>query len=138
MNSGLVSQHPSCIFFQDLKQITSTIKELKLIAELLENQEEVFKERLHDAVSLDVVDEIEVEIQNKNQLLDGALERLIPSPNDELVAGQIINFLKENKHLFSILQAFDLYGSLTNDILNARASIIAKKEFPDVVQPMLI
>ncbi|CAM2980770.1 Uncharacterised protein [Legionella steigerwaltii] len=111
------------------------LKELKLVAEFLVKQEEGFKERLKQATSLDTVDIIEGEIENKNRLLDGAAERFIPFPEDELVAGKIINILKENTHLLTILQSFDLHETLMNDLLNARARIITNTDFPSSALP---
>lgn len=101
------------------------LKELKPITELLMMQEEAFKKRLGAASSLDEVDEIEAQIQKKNQLIEGALERLIPYPQDEVVAGQIIKLMQTNSHLLAILQSFDLHESLMNDILHARGTVVA-------------
>ena len=112
------------------------LKELKPIAALLVNQEELFKVLLQQTTSLDALDAIETEIENKNRLLDGALERLLPYPKDELVAGQIINILKANRHLLKVLQSFDLHETLMDDILNARARILAHTDSHASAQPV--
>ncbi|MCW8398860.1 hypothetical protein OQJ26_08660 [Legionella sp. PATHC038] len=112
------------------------LKELKPIAALLVNQEEVFKALLQQTNSLDDLDQIETEIENKNRLLDGALERLLPYPKDELVAGQIINILKANRHLLKVLQSFDLHETLMDDILNARARILTHTDSYASAQPV--
>ncbi|MGM9455037.1 hypothetical protein ACTAZI_17075 [Legionella bozemanae] len=100
------------------------LKELKPVAELLVNQKEYFKERLQEACSLDAIDKIEGEIQNKNHLITGALERLLPYPKDELVGEQIIELLKKNRHFLAVLESFSVHESLMEEILNARATLI--------------
>ncbi|QLZ70041.1 hypothetical protein FOLKNPGA_02845 [Legionella sp. PC1000] len=112
----------------ELLVFINKLKELKPIAELLINQQKLFKERLHEAPSLDVVDEIEDEVQNRNRLLKGALERLLPYPEDDMVSGEIIKILKRNRHFLTILESFDFHESLMEEILNARATIIAMNE----------
>lgn len=77
------------------------LKELKPVAELLVSQQNHFKELLHEATSLETIDEIENEIQNRNHLLNGALERLLPYPKDEQVSEQIIEVLKKTD-IFSL------------------------------------
>ncbi|KTC90892.1 hypothetical protein [Fluoribacter dumoffii] len=115
-------QHAFLLFIQK-------VKELKPIAASLVNQEEVFKKRLQNADSLEEVDTLETEIEIKNQVIEGALERLLPYPTDELVAGQILKFLKENRHLLAVLQSFDLHETLMDDLLDARELIAATTEF---------
>ncbi len=104
------------------------LKELKSIAELFENQKELFKERLHEATTLDTVDEIEGEIQKSNRFLNGVLERLLPYPKDERVDEQIIEILKKNRHFLTILESFNVHESLMEEILHARAKLIAMNE----------
>ncbi|HHT0594650.1 TPA: hypothetical protein ACTXXA_003256 [Legionella anisa] len=104
------------------------LKELKPIAEMFVNQQNYFKELLHEANSLETIEEIENEIQNRNHLINGALEQLLPYPNDEQVSEQIIEVLKKNIHFLTILESFNLHESLMEEILNARATLIAMSE----------
>ncbi|KTD40157.1 hypothetical protein Lpar_1474 [Legionella parisiensis] len=112
----------------ELSIFIKKLKELKSIAEILINQKEHFKENLQEATSLDTIDEIEDEIINRSSLINDVLERLLPYPEDELVCEQIIEILKGNRYFLAILEAFNLHESLMDDILNARATLIAMSE----------
>lgn len=87
------------------------------------SQEEKFKERLRQADSADVIDRVEAEILEKNNILEGSLNRLISYPQDETVAGALVNFLQVNERLLNIMQSFDIYASLEEDLSNARAEL---------------
>jgi hypothetical protein len=112
----------------DLSIFINKLRELKSTAEVIESQKERFKKRLHETTSLDTIDEIEDEIQNRDCLIKAALERVLPYPKDEQVGEQIIEILKNNRHFLTILESFNLYESLMEEILNARATLIAMNE----------
>jgi hypothetical protein len=108
------------------------LKELRPIADLLVNQKERFKEHLHHVNSLDAIDEIENEVEKKSRILASALERLLPYPQDKEVRGKIIEILKTNRHLLTILESFNLSESLMEDILHARATLVAAYDSPSL------
>jgi hypothetical protein len=106
----------------------TVLRELKPIAELLNTQKKQFQERLEYAESLDAIDAIESEVEAKSKTVDGLLNDLLPYPTDEVVAGKLIDFLKENNHLMNVLQSFDMEELLIDDIPNARAAMSANSD----------
>ena len=50
-----------------------------------------------------------------------AYDALVPFPQDEIVAGALIEFLEENPHIAEIMETFNFHESLMDDILAARA-----------------
>ncbi len=100
-----------------------SLKELEILSETLMSQEEKFKDRLSQADSADVIDMIEAEILKKNNIIEGSLNRLISYPQDEAVAGALVNFLQKNERLLNIMQSFDIYASLEDDLSNARTAL---------------
>ncbi|KTC92667.1 hypothetical protein [Legionella cincinnatiensis] len=107
----------------EVRNFIKSLKELQPVSETLMSQEEKFKERLSQADSSDVVDMIEAEILAKNNIIEGSLNRLISYPQDEAVAGALVNFLQRNERLLNIMQSFDIYASLEDDLSNARAAL---------------
>lgn len=107
----------------EARNFIKQIKELQLVSETLMGQEDELKSRLSQADSVDTVERIEAEILEKNNVLDGALNRLVSYPQDEDVAGALVNFLQENENLLNIMQSFDIYASLEDDLSNARAVV---------------
>lgn len=107
----------------EARSFIKSLKELEILSETLMSQEEKFKERLRQADSADVIDRVEAEILEKNNILEGSLNRLISYPQDETVAGALVNFLQVNERLLNIMQSFDIYASLEEDLSNARAEL---------------
>lgn len=107
----------------EARSFIKSLKELEILSETLMSQEEKFKERLSQADSADVIDRIEAEILKKNNIIEGSLNRLISYPQDEAVAGALVNFLQENERLLNIMQSFDIYASLEDELANARAAL---------------
>lgn len=107
----------------EVRSFIKSLKELEILSETLMSQEEKLKERLSQADSADVIDMIEAEILEKNNLMEGSLNRLISYPQDEAVAGALVNFLQMNERLLNIMQSFDIHASLEDDLSNARAAL---------------
>lgn len=48
---------------------------------------------------------------------------MISYPEDEETAGVVIEYLETNPHIRAIMQSFDFYAALEDDILGARAEM---------------
>ncbi|KTD53217.1 hypothetical protein Lsan_3627 [Legionella santicrucis] len=134
VKKSILEKNESAALEETLKNLTDTqknevrsfiksLKELEILSETLMSQEEKLKERLSQADSADVIDMIEAEILEKNNLMEGSLNRLISYPQDEAVAGALVNFLQMNERLLNIMQSFDIHASLEDDLSNARAAL---------------
>lgn len=107
----------------EARNFIKSLRELYFVAETLMSQEEAFKKRLSEADSLEVIEQLETEILQKNAIIEGALSRLVPYPQDEAVAGVLVRFLQTHDSLLTLMQSFDLYASLEEDLANARAAL---------------
>ncbi len=98
-----------------------SIKGLQTIKSELLSDGEDFKVRLEKITSSEELDSIETEIEQYNQRMLVAYDALVPFPQDEIVAGALIEFLEENPHIAEIMETFNFHESLMDDILAARA-----------------
>lgn len=101
-------------FFQELKTLGLMNDEI-----LIKKQH--FQQSLKQAKTLSEVDQIENEIINANNGLGLILKANLHYPKEQPLLTKLEQFLETNYHLAQVISAFDLYESLNDDILNARA-----------------
>ncbi|KTD06071.1 hypothetical protein Lgra_2848 [Legionella gratiana] len=108
----------------EARNFINHLNELQPVSEILMSQEDKFKDRLSQTDSLDEVEAIEAEVLEKNNILEGSLNRLVSYPQDEAVAEALVTFLQMNERFLNIMQSFDIYASLEEDLTNARAAVM--------------
>lgn len=109
-----------------VRQCIENIKSLKPTAEMLEEQGTRFRQRLNDCSSLDELEEIEAEIKILNQAMETIYNTMISFPKDEETAGIVIDYVEKSPHLYAIMKHFNVYTSLTDDILENTARLHEK------------
>ncbi|MGL5742282.1 MAG: hypothetical protein ACRCXC_06895 [Legionella sp.] len=103
----------------------NALKELKPIADLLGKHVLLCRELLAQVNSEEELNVLEARIKNRGFEIENAFKQLMRYPQDEVVAEKLIEFLKINPHLIDIAQYSDIYEFLMDDILAARARLVA-------------
>lgn len=115
--SNLLTPEKRIVF----KEFIARIKELKPMMDVFNHQKITFKKRLEDADSLDDINHIEHDIESQNDAFSMVFSKVIQYPEDEDIAGALINYLESNPQLLAVMESFNLHESLMDDILGARA-----------------
>lgn len=101
----------------------NSIKTLRPVVEEINAQKESFKLRLAGSESVEDVDILEMQIEERDKVISSIYEQLVIFPDDEEVAGALVEFLEKNPHLRALMAAFKFHESLFDDILGARAKL---------------
>lgn len=106
-----------------IHQCIRDIKALKPMADLLEEQMNVYRVRLEQCSSLDELEDIEAEIQILDNAIQKIYDSMIAFPKDEDTAGKVIDYLEKTPHLQLIMKRFNVLESLNDDVLNNTARL---------------
>ncbi len=111
---------------QQFKALVDCIHNIKSIiptAISIDTQVSQFREELERATSLEEVQDIESQIAIIHNALNIMYQKTIEFPQDEVVAGALVQFLYSNFHLLDKMRSFNIHGNLTDDILYAEANL---------------
>lgn len=107
------------------KMVSDFIMSLKALEKeinVLNSMKKTFQAELVAASTAEEVNKIEAEIELKNQAMLGIYHQTLLFPEDEEVAGALINHLDVNPRLKGVMESFSFHESLVDDIMSARAS----------------
>ena len=102
------------------KAFINQVKELGPIAAVIQEEKLAWVQRLNDTDAMDQIDSIDDEIEAQGKIISSVYAHMVSFPEDDQTCGVLIDYLDENPQLKTIMQTFDFYESLVNDILAAR------------------
>lgn len=105
-----------------LLEFIKHMHEMQPYVNQLDEKKQKFQKRLAQVNSEEQLIKIEKEIETEAAHVNDYFNTALYFPEDEESAGALIRFLGDNQHLMNILQHFDFYDMLREDIVNARNS----------------
>lgn len=104
-------------------EFIENVRALRPVHDDLEAKKAVLRQRLKAAGTPDEIDAIDEEISGLNQTYKLVLGANMHYPQNDQTAGALIEFMESNPHLLAILQSFDIYEDLTDDIFHERGRV---------------
>lgn len=108
---------------QMAKDFMQRLKQLSSIAQLLEAQKELFRQRLKEADDAQTVAAIEHDILAQHEGITKVYNAIIFYPDNEQVAQALVDYFETNPQLLALVNAFNFYDSLIKDLADAKTRL---------------
>ncbi|KTD45819.1 hypothetical protein Lrub_2616 [Legionella rubrilucens] len=108
---------------QMAKDFMQRLKQLSSVAQLLNAQKELFRQRLKEADDAQAIDEIENDILAQHEGITKVYNAIIFYPDNERVAQALVDYFETNPQLLALVKAFHFYDSLAQDLADAKTRI---------------
>ncbi|PUT41959.1 hypothetical protein DIZ81_02360 [Legionella taurinensis] len=108
---------------QMAKDFMQRLKQLSSVAQLLDAQKELFRQRLKEAEDTQTVDEIENDILAQHEGITKVYNAIIFYPDNERVAQALVEYFETNPQRLALVQAFHFYDSLIQDLADAKTRL---------------
>lgn len=108
---------------QMAKDFMQRLKQLSSVAQLLEAQKELFRQRLKEADDAQTVAAIENDILAQHEGITKVYNAIIFYPDNEQVAQALVDYFETNPQLLALVNAFNFYDSLMHDLADAKTQL---------------
>lgn len=108
---------------QMAKDFMQRLKQLSSVAQLLDAQKELFRQRLKGAEDAQTVDEIENDMLAQHEGITKVYNAIIFYPDNERVAQALVDYFETNPQLLAVVKAFEFFDSLAQDLANAKTRL---------------